>query len=71
MPWEVYITKSVFGKKIRKRFSNKAQAQTYIIILEGELENNRRVPLYPDKLRCQGLKNTGEERENYFGLDTS
>ena len=48
MPWEVYITKSVFGKKIRKRFANKAQAMSHINILEAELENKQRVPLDPE-----------------------
>jgi hypothetical protein len=48
MPWEVYITKSVFGKKIRKRFSNKAQAQSFLNVLTGELENKQRVPLDPE-----------------------
>ena len=48
MPWEVYITKSVFGKKIRKRFANKAQAMSHINILEAELENKQRVSLDPE-----------------------
>ena len=47
-PWEVHVAKKVFGKRDRKRFSNKAQAQSFINILEGELENKRRVPLDPE-----------------------
>jgi len=48
MPWEVYVSKSVFGKKIRKRFENRADAQTQVDLYETKVRNNGRQELDPD-----------------------
>ena len=48
MPWEVYVSKSVFGKKIRKRFENRADAQSQVDLYETKVLNNGRQELDPD-----------------------
>ena len=48
MPWEVYVSKSVFGKKIRKRFENRADAQSQVDLYETKVLNNGRQELDPE-----------------------
>ena len=47
-PHLVYVNPSVFGKRIRKRFKTKEQAESQISIYANRLINKERVPLAPD-----------------------
>ena len=47
-PHLVYVNPSVFGKRLRKRFKTKGQAESQIAVYANRLINKERVPLDPE-----------------------
>ena len=47
-PWLVYVNPTVFGKRRRKRFKTKAEANQQVKIYENRVINKERTPLDPE-----------------------
>lgn len=54
-PWLVYVNPSIFGKRIRKRFETKAEAQHKVKIYENRVLSKERSPLDPEVHRVVSL----------------
>ena len=48
MPWEVRVNAAVFGKRIRKRFKTKAEADRQMVVYRARLDSKERSPLDPE-----------------------